>query len=85
LPTGAGSGLDGRRELARLCAKKIDGAHLASDHRDRYTDWASNDDAVVWLDEKLARQTRDKLRKQVQKGAKLFFKLAKPVLKRLAG
>ena len=78
-----GGGLDGRRELTRLCVKKIDGVHLASDHRDRYSDWPS--DAVVWLDEKLVRQTKDQLRKQVQKGARGFFKLAKPMLKRLAG
>jgi hypothetical protein len=77
-------GLDGRRELARLCAKKIDKVHLASDHRDRY-DWASNDDAVVWLDERLTKRTRGDVGRLTQKKAKQFFKVAKPILKGLAG
>jgi hypothetical protein len=77
-------GLDGRRELARVCGKTMDGIHLASDHRDRY-DWASNDDAVIWLDEKLTKRARDQLTKQVERRAKLFFKIAKPTLKTLAG
>lgn len=79
------SGLDGRRELTHVCAKKIAGVHLASDHPERYPGWQKNDDAVIWLREKLSKRSLDEVAGAVSKRATLFFKIAKPTLNRLAG
>jgi hypothetical protein len=77
-------GLDGRRELVRVCQKKMKEVCLPHEHPKRYPGW-KEDDGVVWFDEQLTlRSTLDGLSDRISKQAKRFFKLARPALQDLA-
>jgi hypothetical protein len=75
-------GLDGRRNFARQCNLKNLKVHLVSDKADQYPGW---DDCVVWFKKNLTLKTsRDDLIEEIAKETKLFFKIAKPLMRALA-
>lgn len=78
-------GLDGRRELARVCQKKVF-ARMPSDYANHYPGMAEDDlGTVLWMDKHLTtRGDLESLAKYVGSQAKAFFKVAKPVLHKLA-
>jgi hypothetical protein len=76
-------GLDGRREVVRLCRKKMKSVCLPHEHPKQYKGW-KEDDGVVWFDEQLGLRTSlDGLGQRLAKDARRFFKLARPVLQSL--
>jgi hypothetical protein len=77
-------GLDGRRELVRVCRKKIRRVCLASEYPARYPGW-SEDDAVVWYDHQISiKSSLAEVAKDLGREARTFFKTARPVLVELA-
>lgn len=78
-------GLDGRRELVRICRSKVSATCLACEHPQKYPG-LTEDDGIVWYDRKLSeRLTTDDLASDLAQQARVFFKAAKPVLRELAG
>jgi hypothetical protein len=76
-------GLDGRRELVRVCHKKVGNVLLASEHLERYPAWA-DDDGIVWYERKILSKTLfENLLPSLGTRAKKFLKAAKPVLIKL--
>jgi hypothetical protein len=73
-------GLDGRREVVRVCKQKVSDVCLPYEHPEEYPG-LTEDDGVLWLDERLTTKTSaDELAERTSKQAKLFFRAAKPVL-----
>jgi hypothetical protein len=77
-------GLDGRRELTDSVRKKAKmPVQLVSDNMQKYPSWTG--DGVIWFDKQVTLKTsRTDLASQLATMAKRFFKLAKPLLKKLA-
>jgi hypothetical protein len=77
-------GMDGRRELVHVCRRKLKAVCLAHENPRRYPDW-TEDDGIVWLDEQLTlRSSFDDVVLTVSREAKTFFRIAKPILRKLA-
>jgi hypothetical protein len=77
-------GLDGRRELVHLCQKKVKAVCLPHENAGRYPYW-KDDDGVIWLDYQLTlRSSLADVVKGVSLEARRFFRVAKPILKKLA-
>lgn len=78
-------GLDGRRELVRVCKKKLgNSVRLASEYPDDFPAWAE-DDAIVWYEKPISlKTTLDDLVAEVKARARKFFKCARPLLTEFA-
>jgi hypothetical protein len=77
-------GLDGRRELVRICRPRIPITCLPYEHPKKYPG-LTEDDGVLWLDERLTARTRlDELTASVSTQARVFFRVSRPTLKMLA-
>ena len=78
-------GLDGRRELVRICQRKVSGVCLPYEHPKKYPG-LTEDEGIIWLDEQISeRVAADDLARNVGLRARKFFKTARPVLQELAG
>ena len=71
-------GLDGRRELAEACKKKLSGVELVSDDPAKWPEWT---DTVIYDTRSIRRSTsRDDVLKAVGQAAHRFYRVATPVL-----
>jgi hypothetical protein len=79
-------GLNGLEQLAVASSKKNPLVHLASEYPNWYPGWVGGDNVVVWLDQKLNGKTsHESLQNEIARKAMPFFKVARPLLRRLAG
>jgi hypothetical protein len=77
----ARGGEPGLKSFFRRCRENMPQVALASQ---KYG-WDDNDDCVIWFEKKLTLKTlRDELGSEIEVRARQFFKIAKPLLKKLA-
>jgi hypothetical protein len=78
-------GLNGLERLAQACSRKNPDVHVASEKATRFPGWIGGEDAVIWLDQKLAVKTSfQELQVELRKRAKPFFRTARPLMRELA-